>query len=342
MKFVFITDIHCKESGKLINDLPESIYYARENLFKAADVAVENKCDYLVIGGDMVEDKKYLHQLTITNIQSVIDEISRRINVIILIGNHDYVVVNGKQVTFLEGLASERVKVITGYEIIDDVAFVSHHFDRDVLRENVFECCKSCDVIVSHFGLNEGVMSNNMRVQGEFSIAEFNIFTDDKLFILGHYHKPQEVAYKNNKAIYVGSCQPTRSDEFFDDKRFILFDSSNKQIIEYPTLYRRCHKLVIEKLDDEANVVEECKKLLSESDCRVYIESHIVPSRTVIDYYMNSRDDVYLSVKLQKNSAEVITENNEISSIDVMSCIEEWLKQNDVYNEKVMQKIREV
>jgi DNA repair exonuclease SbcCD nuclease subunit len=342
MKFVFITDIHCKESGKLINDLPESIYYARENLLTAATLAAENKCDYLVIGGDMVEDKKYLHQLTITNIQSVIDEISRRINVIILIGNHDYVVVNGKQVTFLEGLASQRVKVITGYEIIDDVAFISHHFNRDVLRENVFECCRSCDIIVSHFGLNEGVMSNNMRVQGEFSISEFSIFTDDKLFILGHYHKPQEVVYKNNRAIYVGSCQPVRADEFLDNKRFILFNSSNREIVEYPTLYRRCYKLVVEKLEDEASVVNQCKKLLSEFNCRVYVESHVVPSRTIIDYYMNSRDDVYLSVKLQKNSTMTLAESNEVSSIDVMSCIEDWLKQNNVYNEKVMQKIREV
>lgn len=323
MKYIIVGDLHLKFSKRTINSVSENIYYAVENLRYAAKLAKENNAK-IVLLGDLIDEKTYIHQTLLDTIISELRNISKEIEVIVVVGNHDYVYSNGKQTSYLYSLDFLRVTKENEIMYIDNVAFIGHH-EKDQMLELLKEACLNSDIIVSHFGLDEASLSNNYKVKAEASIKDFDIYSDSKLFVLGHYHKPQELVRNNNKFIYVGSVQPCRADEYLDRKRIAILDSETKKVDFIDSIQPEWVKVEISNREDEEKVYEEICGYL-ENGKNVYIVSKIIPSKQITELAKNQK--IHLTVKLDKTQLNSVTSINEPSTIDIFNIISEYLKQN--------------
>ena len=259
MKYVIISDLHVKTAKKydrLIEGLPESIYWPLYNLKQAAYYAKENDA-ILVIAGDINDSKRLVSQQVITETLNTLNEVSSIVETYLLLGNHDYELYNGKIYTYLLNL--QNVTVVTPNDPLvlnNELGLVAYNYDRERLLEDI----RNIDPlelkgIVSHFGLQEGKLSGSEYRTGEFSLSR-DFFELDNWLILGHYHQPQEI---KPKVHYVGSPVPIKIDEAFEDKRFVMLDLDTDTLVSIPTTYPKYKKETYKHKDtiDIESIIDE-------------------------------------------------------------------------------------
>ncbi len=342
MKAVVVGDIHAKDSGKRVNGLPESVYYAKLNLNKACQIALEKKCDYLILLGDIFDNKKFIEQEVYTNIVDCITTISEKMPIIIVVGNHDYIMV-GRQISWLYKINNNRITVTKENDVleIEDCMFVGHH-DKETLQKLIFENVVNYRYIFSHFGLDEGVLSNNYRVKGEFSLRDFDNYTDEKLFILGHYHKPQELANKKNKFIYLGSINANKIDEVFDDKRMMYIDTSENYYEFIPAEQSKWIKIEVDEDTNIQELLSYCSSVLQDNN-KVYIISKVIPDKRLSEFVSNNRYSAYLKVDVAKKASDElnnVSDNvDDIREVNIEQLIKKYCILNDCYNDEVFDEL---
>lgn len=344
MRLLVLGDIHAKEQGKRIDGLTESVYYAKTNIYKAAEIAINKKCDYVVLLGDILDNKKFIEQETYTNMMEYITFLSDKIPVIIVVGNHDYIMVNN-QISWLYKLNNNRIQVTKENQVlqIDNCMFVGHH-QKEVLQQLVQDNMINAEIIFGHFGLDEGVLSNNYRIRAEFSVKDFEIYTDEKLFVLGHYHKPQELKTSKNKFIYVGSLIPARIDEVFDEKRMMYIDTETKEYEFIPTEYSRWIKVEIDENTDISKFIDGCTNIINNNN-KVYIISKVVLDKRITDFVSENRYNVYIKVDISKKEnvgTEMDINTEDIREINLEQLVKNYCIENNCFDEEAFDELIKV
>ena len=319
---VVISDLHISNAGSIINGVigdskvassyAEGTYYAVINLVNAAKKAKELNT-YLVIAGDLMDNKRFLPQSSFTILLDAINGIrSTLVDVIIVIGNHDYEVYD-REYSWLHGLFGSRmdsgIRVVPHGTVFyhDGVAYVSHHHDRDVLRTHVYDALSNEDILISHFGIDEAVLSSGYQVGGEFNASkEFSTYLDNKTVILGHYHKPQSLKFGHVDVHYIGSPVPTRIDEWMDDKRFLAFfvnEVGNVEIQSFETVYRKWVEIKYNTLEEVNDVgITYLEQMINENK-RILLKLAVPLSGKLREFVYSHQDSFYVKYSISDSSS---------------------------------------
>lgn len=249
MRFAFIADIHLSRYGqdKLEDEsnLPERLHSIKNALYEVGDYCYENNIETIIIGGDVYHNKSIIYAIA-QDLMLDFFEQYKDLNFWLLDGNHD---LSGKGSTAVSALRSivkcDNVEWVTNTPVGDDdlICIPYSHNIVEQVKNNKRK------ILISHFGLSEGVLNSGMSIVSDISISDMVGKYD--LVLLGHYHKPQEIIRDDIKIYYVGSLIQLDWGEKGEEKRFLVVDTDTLQVDEVPISKYRKH---IEIEIDSSNI----------------------------------------------------------------------------------------
>lgn len=238
MKFLITADIHLTRYGQdkieESSNLPERLHSLKSVLDEMAEYCYNNDIETMIIAGDLLDSKSIIYAIS----QKLMLEFFRKnpdIKFWVLDGNHDLSGKGVDSVSALESLDSlENVKWITK-EPVEYENFVCIPYSYNVVDQVKNS---SNDILISHFGLNEGVLNSGISIVADLSLRD--LIGKYKLVLLGHYHKPQEILRDDINLYYVGSPIQLNWGEKGDNKRFLIVDTETLDVQNIPlTSYRK-------------------------------------------------------------------------------------------------------
>jgi len=262
MKFVFTADWHLSRYGQdKVEDttnLPDRLHSTKNAIYFMTDYCRENDIDTMVIGGDLLHGKSVIYAVA-QNILLDFFRDNQDLNFIVLDGNHD---LSGKGTAVISALKSidnePNVNRIQGlFTKIEDVLLVPYSHKMIEIIKN-----STAPVLVSHFGLNEGVLNSGISIVSDIGIS--SLVNKYKAVLLGHYHKPQEIIRDDIEVYYVGSPIQLDRGEKHEEKRFLIVDTTKQVISSVLTEgYRRYYEFELRK-DNKDEIVTQARKLIKE------------------------------------------------------------------------------
>jgi DNA repair exonuclease SbcCD nuclease subunit len=255
MKLLITADLHLSlyKNSRLLNELPIPLYYTQINLEKMAKVYKEQECDYFIIAGDLFHDKSHVYMNSYNIIKDFINANSN-INFIIITGNHDISDIKGN-INTLDSLEQfTNVQIIKKYEKIENIFLLAFNKNQGELLTDMIENYDinpiDTNILISHFGVNEGMLSTGMSIKT--GIKAKHLFGLFNKIILGHYHKPQEILSedKTRELIYVGSPIQLNWGEKNEDKRFMVINTESLEIEYIETETQKYIEVEINSIED--------------------------------------------------------------------------------------------
>jgi DNA repair exonuclease SbcCD nuclease subunit len=267
MKFAITADIHLSRYGQDPVDetsgLPERLDSIKGALYSMMEVCRLDGIKVVMIAGDILHTKSVIYALAQDMMLQFFEDHSET-KFYVIDGNHDLSSKGADAISALRALKSvPNVHWITKQpEKIQNILFVPYSVD---LVQQIKE--GSADILISHFGLSEGVLNSGISIVSKLSMADLR--GKYKLVLLGHYHKPQEIIEDNISMYYVGSPIQLDWGEKGDQKRFLIIDSENLSVAEVPTTGYR-HFIEVELTAD--NKAEAAKKAKEAHDNGHYVK----------------------------------------------------------------------
>ena len=182
------------------------------------------------------------------------------------------------------------------------------------MTENILK--RKSKILVSHFGLNEGVLNSGISIVSDISIND--LVGKYELVLLGHYHKPQEIIRDDIKLYYVGSPIQLDWGEKNDEKRFLVVDTETLEVKSVPTKGYRKH---IELDITNSNKSEILKIAKEEKEKGNYVK---ILKRETIDLDMH--DDFVIVDKVERD----ITNRGITSSMSQRDQFQKFLEIKEV------------
>jgi len=187
VKFGLIADCHLSgyTQDRLVNGLPERLYLVRKVMYSMAEYCKLHGINRIAIAGDLLHGKSIIYALAMSILVDYFNSF-KDIEYIIIDGNHDLSSRGAEAVSALKSLDSlKNVRRVTNeFDTIDGVRFVPYSSKMiDVIKQG------SAEYLVTHVGLNEGVLSSGASIVSDLSIKDLTgrYYT----VLMGHYHKPQ-------------------------------------------------------------------------------------------------------------------------------------------------------
>lgn len=257
MKFIAIADPHLSLYSNDRVDrntgFPLRLNALRIVLYSIANYAMSSSLmRTIVIAGDVFHTKSIIHSLA----QSVLLDFIRdftEIEFIIIDGNHDLSSKSGSGVSSLKCLDSEpNVQMLHETEQIENILFVPWGINMvDDIKKGTAE------YLVAHIGLNEAQLSSGISLVSDIGLRDLKQY---KHCLLGHYHKPQELA----NITYIGSLIQLDWGEKHEEKRFLEVDTEKDSIVSIPTAgYKKHYEFEITK-DNKDEIVQKAIALKEE------------------------------------------------------------------------------
>lgn len=250
----YINDKKAPESN-----LSERLHYIKESMYSLVEYCRKNDIDTVVVAGDILHNKSIIHTIA----QAVLLKFLRDnpdITFIIVDGNHDLEGKGDNVVSALMSIDNEpnvkRVGTEDGMykDEENDILYVPYSSKMvDIIKNN------SAKYLVSHFGLNEGMLSSGQSIIADLSIT--NLIGKYETVILGHYHKPQEISNADITIYYTGSLIHLNWNDKNEEKRFLDVDIDNEKIISIPTTgYKQYVELEVTE-ENKSEILKEARRL---------------------------------------------------------------------------------
>ena len=228
MKFAFIADPHLSRYGQdKIEDetnLPERLHSIKNALYEVGDYCYENDIETIIIGGDLYHNKSIIYAIAQDLILDFFEQY-KDLEFWILDGNHD---LSGKGANVVSALRPivkcPNVEWVTQTPVGND-HFICIPYSHDVVNQVKTNKNK---ILISHFGLSEGVLNSGMSIVSDISIKD--LVGKYELVLLGHYHKPQEIIRDDIRIYYVGSLIQLDWGEKGEEKRFLVVDTDTLHV----------------------------------------------------------------------------------------------------------------
>lgn len=261
MKVAIITDQHFGARGDAIHFLDYYEKFYRETFFRIID---ENNINTVLILGDTFDRRKYINFYSFHRAKSMFfDELhKRKINVHMLVGNHDTYYKNTNEVNSPELLLEEydNINVIDSPRTIN-VDSVDICMMPWICAENYTQSMQEvkdtiATICMGHFEIQGFTMHRGAVCTDGL---ERSIFDKFDLVFSGHYHHRS-----NNGSIhYLGNPYELTWMDYGDPRGFHLFDLKTKelQFIENPN--RMFHRIVY---DDKVESLQS----ITQKDLSIY------------------------------------------------------------------------
>ena len=253
MKFLFTADIHLSRYGQdkveETSNLPERLHSIKETLYEMGDYCYDNDIGQFIIAGDLMHSKSIIYSIA-QELMFDFFEQYEELEFWVIDGNHDLSSKGSNAISSLRSLHNvDHVEWVSSTPMGngDNVLFVP--YSHDIVNQVKNNTRK---ILISHFGLNEGVLNSGISIISDLSLNDLRGKYD--LVLLGHYHKPQEIIRDDIKLYYVGS--PTQLDwgEKGDEKRFLVVDTDTLDVQSIPTTKYRKHIELTLTEDNKAQV----------------------------------------------------------------------------------------
>jgi len=237
MKAAIIGDVHLSRYGQdADNDSggSEKLKSIQASLYEIANYCKAKKIPNIIFTGDIFHNKSILYAVAQDIFINFLNDFPDLLFYIID-GNHDLSGKVGKVVSSLKGIQGR--KNVTWITATDGKLFWQHptenmlfvpysEFMVDVIKSN------KSDILISHFGLNEGMLNSGISIKTNISINDLK--GKYKHVLLGHYHKPQEYRDSDIQVYYIGSIIQLDWGEKEDVKRFLVIDTKDMKIFSIP------------------------------------------------------------------------------------------------------------
>lgn len=241
MKFLITADIHLSRYGQdKIEDttnLPERLHSIKSVLYDMGQYCYQNKIENMIIAGDLLHGKSIIYAIAQDVMLDFFSEF-KHLHFFVLDGNHD-----------LSGKSENAISALKSIKHMPNVTWISkhpvYHMDEPIvfipysaqIRENVKD--NQAKILISHFGLNEGMLNSGISIVSDIKLKD--LVGKYELVLLGHYHKPQQIASKDINLFYVGSPIQLDWGEKNDEKRFLVVDTTTLEVESVKTAGYKKH-----------------------------------------------------------------------------------------------------
>ena len=261
MKIAVIADVHLSRYGQdkveEASNLPERLHSIKNTLYEVAEYCVNNEISEVVIAGDLLHSKSIIYAIA-QELMFDFFQKYQQLHFIVLDGNHDLAGKGEDSFSSLRSLENvENVEWVTKTPLAaGDILYVPYSHDVvNQVKDTIY-----AKILISHFGLNEGILNSGISIVADISLAD--LIGKYELVILGHYHKPQEIIRDDIKFYYVGSPIQLDWGEKGDEKRFLIVDTDTLAVKSIPTTAYRKHieiDLTVENKQDVFDLAEKEK-----------------------------------------------------------------------------------
>lgn len=206
MKFVGTGDLHTNIWDK--NNL--SFKHITNTFELLKKFVKKKKADYLILFGDLFDTKIMTSTEGLINLVKIIDELSKEIKIIIIVGNHDIAKNDDIEINLPNVFANKNnIKVVDKFYSFEDqdgiYNFLPFYKDDTLLEEiNKIEISdKKDNYLFGHFGVNGYVMNeyeSGEVIEKKSKISPTYLRKFDHIF-LGHFHGFQQ----DELITYIGS-----------------------------------------------------------------------------------------------------------------------------------------
>jgi DNA repair exonuclease SbcCD nuclease subunit len=203
--------------------------------------------------GDLVNDKNLIYTLPQYLFKNFLIK-HKDCNFTIISGNHDLSSTSTTKTSAISVFSEySNVKCFErGCTILDGVAYIPYCDDM----VNLIKTCTDAKILISHLGLNEGILSSGMSVISDVSIKDLYRF---KLAVLGHYHSPQDFGNDLTKVWYAGSLINKDWGDKNQIKRFLIYDTETCEVESIP-INCGIPQFIELTINDESEKVEILKR----------------------------------------------------------------------------------
>jgi len=258
MKRIQVSDPHLSGyQSDIINSqsgLTQRLHNIMGSLSFAAEYGRTNNIKYIDIDGDLINDKDVIY----TDAQNAFAKFLLKysdINFTLLTGNHDLSSTGEFQSSACSVFSDyKNVRVVNEVLVDGDITYLpfSNHIGKDLKN------LKGNKILISHFGLSEGMLQSGLSVISEVKISDLKKF---KMVILGHYHKPQKISGNGVDVYYCGSvCHHSWNDKN-EQKRFLVIDTDTLEVqsIDF-TGFTEYKEYIIDTPENAVNIMIEAEK----------------------------------------------------------------------------------
>lgn len=316
IKFLFTGDIHLsKYSNDRINhesNLPERLHDINMMLYQMADYAVNHHIETIVISGDVFHNKSIIHSLAMNIFLSFIRSY-KNLRFIIIDGNHDLSGRGEDVVSALSCVDNEpNVVRISQPTKIDNIMYIPYSYGMvDTIKNN------SADYLVSHFGLNEGILNSGISVIADIKLSE--LIGKYGTVLLSHYHKSQEILRDDIRLYYVGSLIQLDWGEKNDDKRFLVVDTRTDEIESILTQgYKKHYEFEVTN-ENKESIIQEARQLREQGHHINIVKKDKVDTDDIKDEFnivdKTSRDITNRGLTINMSTEEKLKKYLEIKEI---------------------------
>lgn len=293
MKFAFTADIHLSRYGqdKLEDEsnLPERLHSIKTSLDSMAQYCVDNDIRVMIIGGDILHGKSIIYAIAQDLMLDFFNHWCDVIKFYIIDGNHD---LSGKGHNVVSALKPLRYVPGLTWVPFDETLEIGNMFmvpygpDMvDKIKNN------SSDILISHFGLNEGVLNSGISIVADIALKD--LIGKYKLVLLGHYHKPQEIIRDIIQLYYSGSPIQLDWGEKNDVKRFLVVDTETLEVESVPTKGYRQHIELDITNSNQQEIIRQAKKAKE--------EGHYVKLNKKEVFDLSAEDGIIVVDKIEKD-----------------------------------------
>lgn len=268
MRFAFIGDIHLSRySQDKIEDetnLPERLHSIKKALYEVATYCKGNGIKNIIIGGDILHGKSIIYAIAQDIMIQFFEDFNNVINFFVIDGNHDLSAKGNDVVSALRPLQNIHgvhwIKYSDIYRLTpEDILFVPYSNNLpNIIKSN------KAKILVSHFGLSEGILNSGMSLISDISIRD--LIGRYELVLLGHYHKPQEIIKDEMTLYYVGSLIQLDWGEREDIKRFLVVDTDTLQVDSIPITGYKKHIQIEITSDNKDEAIQAAKSAKQAGD----------------------------------------------------------------------------
>ena len=276
MEFTFIADVHLTEfkndkqveydrrivsrkTASIVECLHEVCQYTEENISQP----------YMIISGDMVDKHAMEYSSAILFWMDIFDKYSN-IEFLIITGNHDISDKSDNPFNWCNVFSKYNNVEIIDYakykDIGDGILAVSYSNKLQETLRNAVQDNPQCDILLSHFDVNEAKLSNNLTGIGKIKFSD--LASKFRLILLGDYHIPQKLQTAGSELYYVGSVIQKDWGEANEEKRFFhcKIDRNNIDIKSIPfTRYSKHIILECTSREDIPKLVRKKKELVQQN-----------------------------------------------------------------------------
>ena len=199
MKLAVTADIHFSAYAQdtVIEGFPERLGSLKNTVTNIIEECQKREVNEIAFAGDLCHNKSIIH----TSAQDVMLNIFQEkkykdLRFYVIDGNHDLSTKGGESVSALRSLETiENVRWISHQSKgelghgMDNILFVPYY---PGMKEYITKPTTKADILISHFGLDEAMLSSGISIQSSIKASNLKKF---KLVILGHYHLPQHMVF---------------------------------------------------------------------------------------------------------------------------------------------------